>query len=341
MNRQLIFALMAGTHHHRYTDASGQCSTCHKEHSPHEYEAGVCTVCGFAGCEHPEGGTDNGDGTHVCPVCGAVNEHVWFADPTETRCQSCEVCEAELEHSWHDGVCSRCSYECAHPDWIAKGSTVSHFCTICGKSEPHSLSFTHKDSPCQICSVCGGAIAHDFPNRDVDGCGTCTACKASYSAHKWDSNSGMCVRCGYSCLHPAGVDSEGYCTICGRRLLKPDATYYIWSGTYAGSYVKAGSINGQSYYRQYVWRNGGWAEGSYYMVVIRISSPTQFGGNYAYTGSGAAFVTSVANFPINDTLLSGSGKYHITLKQYELDGTFKAEGSYTSPDCANLSGVLP
>lgn len=338
MNRLLIFALMAGTHHHRYTDASGQCAVCHKEHSPHEYEAGVCTVCGFAGCEHPEGGTDNGDGTHVCPVCGAVNEHVWFADPTETRCRSCEVCEAEQPHQWQDGVCTVCDYECAHPSFVLISAT-QHRCEICNKRFPHDLSFVHGETSCQSCSICHRTIAHDFSNRGESGCGACSKCGDSHNDHNWSSHTGYCSRCNYKCTHPSIVGSV--CTTCGVTLIKPGAPYWVLSGTYAGSYVKAGSVNGQSYYRQYVYSGGDWVEGSYYLVVLRISAPTQFGGNYAYTGSGAAFVTSVANFPINDTLLSGSGRYHITLKQYELDGTFKAEGSYTSPDCSNLTGSLP
>ena len=337
MNRQLIFALMAGTHRHHYDDTSGQCAACHKVHAPHEYEAGVCTVCGFAGCEHPEGCTDNGDGTHVCPVCGAVNQHVWFADPTETRCQSCEVCEAEQDHQWQDGACTVCNYQCAHPSFVLISAT-EHRCEICNKRFPHDLSFVHGETSCQSCSICHRTIAHTFQSTQAS-CGRCSKCNDTYGAHTWGEGTGRCTRCGYECTHPAV--SGATCTTCGYTYIKPDAAYYVLSGTYAGSYVKAGTVNGQSYYRQWVRADGGWNTGSYYLVVLRISSITQFGGSYAYKGSGAAFVTSIANFPINDSLLSGSGKYKIHLEQYELDGTFKAEGDYTSSDCSNLTGRLP
>ncbi|MBS1452223.1 MAG: hypothetical protein HP002_02445 [Lentisphaeria bacterium] len=335
---QLIFALMAGTHHHRYTDNSGQCSLCHREHSPHEYENGACTVCGFDGCAHPEGCTDLQNGTHRCPVCGAVNEHVWFADPTETRCRSCEVCEAEQPHQWQDGVCSRCSYECAHPSFVLISAT-QHRCEICNKQFPHDLSFVHEEKSCQYCSICHRSIAHDFSNRNESGCGRCSKCGDTYGTHTWGNGTGICTRCGYNCTHQTVTNNV--CTTCGYSFIKPDAAYWVLSGSYAGSYVSAGSVNGQSYYRQYVYSNGNWVEGSYYLVVLRISSITQFGGNYAYKGSGAVFTTSISNFPINDTLLTGSGKYRIHLEQYELDGTFKAKGDYTSSDCSNLTGRLP
>ena len=42
MNQLLLFALMNGSHRHRYTDASGICAACHRPHSPHTFENGVC-----------------------------------------------------------------------------------------------------------------------------------------------------------------------------------------------------------------------------------------------------------------------------------------------------------
>lgn len=337
MNRQLIMALMAGTHHHRYRDNSGQCAVCHKEHSPHVYSEGICSVCGFDGCTHPDGCTDTGGGTHLCPVCGAVEPHIWIADQTETRCRSCEVCSAFKNHEWNAGVCAVCDYHCAHPSfqWM---TAEQHRCTICGEAFSHELQFVHAEKTCQSCSICHGTRSHSFQSTQTE-CGTCSRCGDTYGTHTWGNGTGRCTRCGYECTHP--TVSGGTCTICGFSFIKPDATYYVLSGTYAGSYVKAGTVNGQSYYRQWVYADGSWNTGSFYLVVLRISAPTEFGGNYAYTASGAAFTTSIADFPINNSLLSGSGKYHINLKQYELDGTFKAEGSYTSPDCQNLTGRLP
>ena len=339
MNPLLLFVLMAGSHRHRYTDASGICAACHKPHSPHEYENGVCTVCGFAGCEHPDGFTDNGnDVTHVCPVCGATNPHAWFPTTTETSCRSCSICGAQRDHTWKNGICSVCSYECLHPSWKMNGG--DHKCTICGTRQSHTLTFLH-DYSCQQCSVCGGKIAHTFPNRNESGCGTCERCGDSHAAHDWSDHSGECRYCRYECLHPQGINDQEICPICGKQVYRAGAQYRVFSGKYAGSYMYGGVINGQFYYRQWVWKNGDWAEGSYYLVVLKITTPTQFGGNYAYKGSGAAFVTSVADFPINNTLLEGDGRYHIHLEQYELNGVFRAEEDYTSADCENLTGVLP
>lgn len=338
MNQLLLFALMNGSHRHRYTDASGICAACHRPHSPHTFENGVCSVCGFAGCEHPDGFVDNGNElTHVCPVCGATNPHAWFQQTTAVNCQACSVCGATRAHEWENGVCVVCDYSCQHPEWLPNGNR--HKCKICALTAPHELSFAH-DYNCQVCDVCGGTVAHDFPNRTASRCGTCSVCGDTRTSHDWTGATGYCRYCNYECLHPQGVDSQETCPVCGKRVYYPGAEYRVFSGKYAGSYKYAGTVNSQRYYRQYVW-DGEWVTGVYYLVVLNITTPTQFGGNYAYTGSGAAFVTTIANFPINDTLLEGNGRYQIHLEQYNLDGSFRAEADYTSPDCENLTGVLP
>ena len=163
MNQLLLFALMNGSHRHRYTDASGICAACHRPHSPHTFENGVCSVCGFAGCEHPDGFVDNGNElTHVCPVCGATNPHAWFQQTTAVNCQACSVCGATRAHEWENGVCVVCDYSCQHPEWLPNGNR--HKCKICALTAPHELSFAH-DYNCQVCDVCGGPLIQRDDDR--------------------------------------------------------------------------------------------------------------------------------------------------------------------------------
>ena len=125
-------------------------------------------------------------------------------------------------------------------------------------------------------------------------------------------------------------------------MVHPDADYYVSAGKYAGSYIYAGSVNGQKYYRQHAWANDSWASGTYYLLVLNITTPTQFGADYAYTATGGVFTTNVSSVPIGPTLLEGSGKWRVSLHQYTLDGEHLAgKDNYTSSDCADLSGDLP
>ena len=157
MNRQLIFALMTGSHRHRYTDTSGMCSICHREHSPHSYTAdnpGVCTVCGGVGvCNHPIGFTDNGDGTHKCNKCYGVMEHEYVSAPTETRCKQC-ACGAELAHTWENGVCTVCGYTCTHPNGFYGPHTDFHYCRSAVFSNRIPGSLTERES----CAVTAQAV---------------------------------------------------------------------------------------------------------------------------------------------------------------------------------------
>ena len=332
MNMPLIMALLAGQHRHRYNDSSGCCSTCGKVHEPHNWVDGSCTVCGFSGCEHDKTWVNFTASEHKCSVCKATAPHNFqfvhgdntcqecadcgqdiahsFSDRTAAACGACNVCgEVFDSHIWSNGKCSRCGYKCKHP-------------TVDGS---HS------------CSVCGQYIPHVFSDSCVDGCGKCDICGVVFDTHTWSG--GKCLYCGYECKH--STVSNGRCDICGTMVVI--GAYYVLSGIYEGSYVYEGTINGQDYYRQHQYdtKNGKWVTGNYYLVVIDIPTPTQFGGSYAYTGSGAAFVTSVESFPINNTLFSGNGRYNIHLKQYSLDGEYLAEGSYTSDDCKNITGRLP
>ena len=252
----------------------------------------------------------------------------------------CSVCgKMHLPHNWIAGQCTVCGFSgCTHDGPWVDFSAASHRCSVCGKTESHNFQFVHNDSICQQCLECGRTMAHSFANPTSAACGQCDVCGDEFTAHTWSN--GKCSRCGYICKHPS-VNDDQICDICGLKVVT--GAYYVLSGIYAGSYIYGGDINNQRYYRQHCYNAeaGQWEAQGYYLVVLNIGSPTQFGGSYAYTCSGAVFVTDPENVPINSTLLSGNGRYNIHLKQYTLDGDFIVEGSYTSDDCKNLEGNLP
>ena len=165
-------------------------------------------------------------------------------------------------------------------------------------------------------------------------------CGISCGSHEWSN--GKCKKCGYQCHHQ--IDEDSSCEICRLYLSKELAEYNVHNGIYAGSYVKEGSVNLQEYYLQYVWDNNtsSWIKGKYYLVILKIYQPTQFGGDYAYTVSGAVFTADIKTFAVNPTLLEGDGKYYVSLAQYTLDGKLIAsQENYISNDCQNLEGRLP
>lgn len=288
----------------------------------HTWENGVCTVCGYT-CTHPNGFYGPHTDFHYCRICGLQQSHSWVIDGTGELCRHCTGCDYTPGHSFGGGdTCSVCGYKCTHPDWLYGIVDGYHVCSRCDVKEPHTFAQVHEDLTCLKCTVCGAPQKHTFPSITASACGTCSVCGDSFDDHAFNQYTGICNRCGTT-------------------LLNPDASYYVDGGPYEGSYVYAGAVEHSLYYRQTILQDGEWVNGQYYMLVLSIFEPTQFGGDYAYTGSGLVFTTSVEDLPINDTLLSGDGKYHVHLEQYELDGTFRAEGDYTSPDCENLSGKLP
>ena len=237
------------------------------------------------------------------------------------------------------GMMADAAYDaCEHTEGWEYSNSAQHKCKICGHRAEHVLGdFLHEGIYCQSCQDCGAEFKHSFDSPTLSGCGICDVCGDTFK-HIWSD--GRCRRCGYKCNH-SNVGADWQCNICGVKVA--EESYYVESGIYAGSYIFEGQISGQNYYRQHQYDSaaGRWVAKDYYLVVINITTPTQFGGSYAYTGSGAAFVTSVTNFPINDSLFSGNGRYHIYLKQYSLAGEYIAEGSYTSDDCQDITGKLP
>ncbi len=377
MNRQLIFAIMTGSHRHIYRDASGNCAICGTPHLTHNYgrnaygvgynTPGICVTCG-AECRHPKDFTAYRDLVeHCCPDCYEYREHaisLSYNGQQPTKCFHCDVCASDVGHIFNanaadERICPKCGYQCAHPaDRLVPYNPTQHHCQNCGKNLAHTWGAeVHQSLICRTCFGCGHEGRHTFPSPTPSGCGVCSVCgMGSTTVHDWVTGYVTCSYCKWNRFDPdlpslckgyhAGyyyggnphsfsTDWRKYCRRCG--LTYPADSYGVTGvTTYSGQYRHAGTVNGQNYYRQHVLQNGVWVEGTYYMVKIDITTPTRFGGNYAYTGSGYVFVTSIDSFPINDELFTGTGKYEVELSQYELNGTFKASGSYTSSDCHGL-----
>lgn len=333
MNKQLIMALMTGTHRCSYEDDSGTCARCGKVHDPHSFSQSVCTVCGKVCLDH----IWNQNGR--CDVCNYSCPHDLVTDNGSSG-HICGICSVTIAHSYSGGVCDYCGAECQHtasPKWY---SSDRHRCPACGLLFPHDWVDLSNIQGCKQCTSCGGTLQHTCPDANAAGCGTCSECGFHCGSHLWSGSSGACRKCGYECKHSNVANNV--CQTCGHIMVHPDADYYVSAGKYAGSYIYAGSVNGQKYYRQHAWANDSWASGTYYLLVLNITTPTQFGADYAYTATGGVFTTNVSSVPIGPTLLEGSGKWRVSLHQYTLDGEHLAgKDNYTSSDCADLSGDLP
>ena len=182
------------------------CSKCGKqmEMNPtpaaHDFEDGVCTVCGF---EQPEEECDEHDWENgVCTVCGEECTHTEktnhqncvTGEYNTTVCEECgEILNIEAvpgEHTMEDGVCTVCGFEpCpdGNHEWNSEGA-----CDKCGAACPHENTKTvHAD--CEgagyvttTCLDCGMVVElnpvpgeHDF----VDGvCVNCGAKDPNYKA---------------------------------------------------------------------------------------------------------------------------------------------------------------
>ena len=249
----------------------------------------------------------------------------------------CDKCgKMHFPHEFNEGCCSICGMECNHDNAMEEYNESWHKCSICEMTEAHDLILDDSSNYCMKCSVCGHTIQHTCPDKTESSCGTCSVCGETFSSHAFLSGS-ECQWCGYECKHPTLDRTSYYCESCKRTIYKGNATWLVTGkNTYAGSYVHTSSEPGLTFYQRYTYQSGKWYNDDIYLCKININEPTQYGGKYAYTGTGFVFTRSITNFPVNDTLLSGDGKYKVSLKQYELDGTFRAESSYTSADCANI-----
>lgn len=124
-------------------DGSHECVICGHETVGHEFENGVCVMCGYE-CEHAEYGED-----HRCTVCGyghAIPPHDYDED------HFCTVCG----HYYGSG---------------AHEYGEDHLCVICGAA--HS---EHKYTEEHICEVCGAP--HENKEHVYEN-GKCVVCGAS------------------------------------------------------------------------------------------------------------------------------------------------------------------
>ena len=331
MNRKLVFALMTGTHRCVFNDDSGICARCHRMHSPHDFCESVCTACGKICADH-----EWDSATGQCVVCSTDCAHTAFEPGQNSSRHFCLICGKTFLHSYTGGTCLPCGYQCPHATGWRAGPD-GHFCNQCNMLAAHELHLTGLGNACRRCAICGQSVKHECRGATQHACGPCAVCGQSSSAHQFAS--GICSFCGYECAHPS--HSNYVCDLCYSTVIKSDAAYYVTNSNYAGSYVFKGTVNGQKYYQQYTNRGGNWSLGSYYLVVLSVTTPTTFGGDYAYIVSGAVFTTNIDSFPINPSLVEGNGKYNITLKQYTTGGDLAGSKTYTSADCKNLTGLLP
>ncbi len=332
MNKKLVFALMTGTHHCVFHDKSGNCSRCGKMHAPHTFWESTCTICGKICAEHQ---WNNGK----CGICNTPCEHPAYT-ASGVKTHTCQVCRVALSHSYTNGTCRLCGYKCSHENgWRALES--GHRCKDCNQVIAHDYIIKGSGNgvitgTCRLCTVCGYSKTHYCPDATETLCGTCAICGIPLGAHSFifgvGTLSSTCSWCGYKCLHPS--HTSYICDICHKGFRKEDCEYHVDTTIYAGSYVESGIVNGQRYYKQYVYENCEWIPGDYYLVKLNIPTPTVFGGDYAYTASGFVFTSDISSFPISPALVEGTGKYKVSLTQYTLDGKIIAsKEDYSSSDC--------
>lgn len=327
---RFISLLGGGWHRHDFagTGGTGQCRICGETHSPHEWRAtrpGVCTVCGWEHDQHEWQELHETGRCRKCTVCFLQQNHV-LEGQSQEACGTCSVCGDVITHVWDasTGKCSRCGLEHDH-SW----RYVNH---------PAALW------KCRACDGCGLEQKHHFPDRTASSCGTCDLCRRTYDSHVWNASTGTCERCRGACPHTEMADLYGgTCGVCGKNLSLDNYSYNVspYSSAYGGRYVYEGDISGQKYYRRYFWRGTpwGWYAQDMRMVVLNMPSPSQFGdGVYYYTGSGYVFTSAPRSLQINNTLLQGDGKYHVSLQQYRTADTSSiiSSGGYTSPDCSGI-----
>jgi hypothetical protein len=133
---------------------SGVCSTCGYACTKTHVDGTVCSICGD-GCAHA-GGTATCKNLAICATCkkayGSLNANnhegaaAWTkTDTTHKKAYTCcnKVTVAEEEHEWNNGVCSECSFECAHE------SNEGHNCAICALA----LGHIYKNGDCVACGL--------------------------------------------------------------------------------------------------------------------------------------------------------------------------------------------
>ncbi len=231
----------------------GQCRDCTKrlyEWSPHDTVDGVCTVCGYGGCDHQTDGKYNMgtapfghelscclcdevvlpwspheyDADGVCTVCGYVecphgtveeakDVTVYFnASEHWYKCNLCEALYAEQEsHSFANGVCTVCG---AKPCETGKHNIV---CSVCLESncvcDDEVISTTLRLHICSKCNIIAGC-------QDNNGDCLCDYCKTEHHNFRYETTETehrvICRSCGYISNWEAHYDLDAFvgCDYC-------------------------------------------------------------------------------------------------------------------------------
>lgn len=341
-------ALMGGTHQHRWN--AGTCEKCGKQHTPHQwgYNSGVCSVCGY-GCLHPDGWNPYSTTRHVCDVCQLTTDHDHSVIAgTRESCFHCNTCGADISpHTFANGLCSVCNYSCDHAGTFQSYSKAEHRCSFCAMRQAHNFHTNANADACKTCSTCGYVLAHEFQGAHCPVCNFTCSHTAKHSQH------GICPVCGVQvCTHEdTATNSYGdvICNTCGAQIKRYYDTFYTKVLPYMAMFEFGGTLNDQKYYNGYreeanysssgIKQGSTWWECGIYLFALNITTPTRYGGDYMYTCQGLVFTTSPSSLPVNPDLLKGDGKYIKSLKQYNLDGTLKASGDYTSSDFPALYDI--
>ena len=108
----------------------------------HQYENGVCRVCGHV-CTHSFT-------SGVCNLCGTECDHLWEDG-------ICFICGMACEHRWHDIYTQRCT-ECGE---LVRHHMVNAQCSVCGY-QPQFLDDFLPDEYYTACDEQGTVLTHHF-----------------------------------------------------------------------------------------------------------------------------------------------------------------------------------
>lgn len=147
-------------------DACKKCTVCNATFS-HEYEDGVCGVCGYA-CTHTK--LDElyrcTETTHRCKICGKDIPHTFEFNKTGIYPPPC-------------GICSVCGYSLKHSGITKLGDA----CTRDGCNYVHTNHHFHFSSS-SVCPTCGYECLHTANN--IDSYGYCLDCGSQALKDKGD-----------------------------------------------------------------------------------------------------------------------------------------------------------
>ena len=322
-------------------EACFHCDVCGAVYTAHSFSNSVCGSCGYV-CNHAGTLVDTNENYHRCTFCGnTALEHTYANTATKEICRTCSGCGRQItKHAFGSAgntkaarTCTKCGYVCTAHTWSSP-SASRHYCSYCNYYEEHTWNNISTEFKCRECSVCGYNItAHSWSN------GVCTAC--GYVCTHSRKTYGVCNICGLQvCSHAnttTDANNQIICSDCGAVLRYSNDVFYVRTGTYAGSYRYDSTLKGLKCYAGY--KGGTSITNGWYLFAMNVTTPTSFDGEFLYTVTGLAFSESKEVFPVNNTLAQGNGKYIKTIKQYEQDGTYKAELKYTSDDFPEISGI--